>query len=543
MILTQDFDQLIDQYRIEKKIGQKTFTDCYLAFDVEGNLPVSLEILQSTFLEDLNVVSQFQNRSLALTQIRHPNLSHVIKTGNSADNLPYIVSEYIEGYPLTERLKQLERQQSPAHSIYALKLVQQITSALILAERQGILHYELTPDHILLKNVTLKTDETVVVIDMVAPLIEQSINNKKMPDQASFLSPEQLDGKKIDGRSHIFSLGAILYSLLAGDVNPGAPVSFKSKTIRQAAGGKTALELNRENLTPETYALVDSCLQQNPTRRYRDLSQFSEALTAALVAEEKNVYLDQEPKPARRPWLLMLAILLLIAVCLGTGAFAASNFSEMFFGAPAVVAPPIEPASEDMAAAINLATQTPTATATISPTANATTSKEAAVVPQASATATQPPTNTATSTATETAVATATFTPTPWPSYRIISNSASIRSGPGIVYPAISYVYSGDVMRILAKSQNIPPWFNIETDAGIVGWISSTVGEPETAFNTGDIEFAATIPAPPPTATPTPTNTPIPTATATPVVNNGGGGNGNDDGNPEPPRPTPTPPL
>ncbi len=541
MILTQNFDHLIDQYRIEKKIKQKTFTDCYLAFDVEGNLPVSLEILQSTFMDDMGVVSQFKNRSLALTQIRHPNLAHVIKTGNSVDNSPYIVSEYIEGYPLTERLKQLERQQSPAHSIYALKLVQQITSALILAERQGILHYELTPDHILLKNVTLKSDDTVVVIDLGAPLIEQSINREKMSDQASFLSPEQLDGKKIDGRSHIFSLGAILYALLAGKVNPGEPVSFRHKTIRQAARGKTALELSRENLAPETYALVDTCLQRNPTRRYRDLLQFSEALTTALIAEEKNVYLVQEPKPARRPWPFMLTILLLIAVCLGFGALAASNLPAMIFGTSAVAAPPIEPAAEGLAA-VNLASKTPTATATLSPTVNATTVEKAVTAPQASATATQPPTNTATPASTETAVATTTFTPTPWPSYRIISSSASIRSGPGVIYPAIGYVYEGEIISILAKSQNIPSWFNIETDAGLVGWISSTVGEPHTAYNPDDIEFAATIPAPPPpTATPTPTNTPIPTATT--VGNNGGGGDDGNDGNPEPPRPTPTPPL
>ncbi len=543
MILTKDFDQLIDQYRIEKNIGQKAFTDCYLAFDVEGNVPVSLEILQQAYVEDLSIVSQFMNRSIALTQIRHPNLAHAIKIGNTADNLPYIVNEYIEGYPLTERLKQLDRQQAPAHSIYALKIVQQITSALILAERHGILHYELTPDHILLKNVTLKSDDTVVVIDLAAPLLEQSVTVENRSGQASFLSPEQLDGKKLDGRSHIFSLGAILYSLLAGEITPGEPVSFKRKTLRQAAGGKTALELSRENLAPETYALVDSCLQRNPTRRYRDLSQFSEALATALTAEEKHVYLAQESKPAHRPWPLILTILLLIAVCFGVGALAASSLPETIFGASAETTSTIESGVENVAAAASSsATKTPTTTTTTSPTVIATASEAAVVASQTPATATVSPSHTPTPTpaATETAVATAEFTPTPWPSYRIISSSASVRSGPGLAYPTIGYVYDGEVIRILAKSHNIPPWFNIETNAGTIGWISATVGEPETTYNPDDIEFAATIPAPLPTATPTATHTPIPTETPG-SINGGNGGDGG--GNPEPPRPTPTPPL
>lgn len=535
MTLITDFGQLIDQYRIEKKIGEKTFTDCYLAFDVEGNSPISLEILRQSYVGDLSIVSQFMNRSLALTQIRHPNLAHVIKLGNSADNLPYIVNEYIEGYPLTERLKQLDRQQAPAHSIYALKIVQQITSALILAERHGILHYELTPDHILLKNVTLKSDDSVVVIDMAAPLIGESVTADSRSNQAAFLSPEQLDGKKLDGRSHIFSLGAILYTLLAGELTPSEPVSFRSKTLRQAAGGKTPLELNRDNLAAETYVLVDTCLQRNPARRYRDLIQFSEALSAALAAEEKHVYLIQEPKPARRPWPLILPILILIGMCIGFGFMAASNLPTVALGTPAEAMSTGETSSQ------NPTIDTPTTTATTIPTEVSTVSEIAIVAqPESTTTATPSPIHTAppTPTATDTAVATATITPTPWPSYRITSSSASIRTGPGVVYPTIGFVYSGDVIRILAKSDHIPPWFIIETDTGIIGWVSAAVGEAETIYNLEDIELAATIPAAP-TSTPTPTNTPLPTDTP----NNSGSGGGSGGSTPEPPRPTPTPPL
>ncbi len=132
-------------------------------------------------------------------------------------------------------------------------------------------------------------------------------------------------------------------------------------------------------------------------------------------------------------------------------------------------------------------------------------------------------------------------TATPWPTYQITVSSASLREGPSTVYNIAGYLFEGETVRIIAQVDNVSTWYNVETEAGQLGWISETVGTSENPGTLADIPIAATIPVrPTATFTPTPTQTPIPSPTAVPD-SGGGGGNGDDGGSK--PRPTATPPL
>ncbi len=550
MTVANRFDQLIDQYRIEKQLGEKTYTNAFLGYDVDGNFPVTLEVLRPEYAEDLVFSEEFHKRTLALTQIRHPNIVQVHKVGITSENHLYYATEYIEGYPLTERIKQLARQKAPAHSIYALKLIRQITSALVLTERLNIFHYELTPDHVLLKHVTLKSDDTVVLVDMGIPVVELNQEDEASSEfKTKFLSPEQLDGKSIDGRSHVYSLGAMLFSLLTAETAVPEPITFTRETVRTATAGKTQLEQLRSNLAPETYKLINTTLQQNPGRRYRSLELFLAALDNALAAEETYIHTAEVSTDRRRPWPFFLAPLLILILCFGAGFVALRSLPRAAAGTentgdmniPAVSGRNVY---EDMNLPPTPTLSPPTAapTETAEPAGSTEGGEEIAVIVPFTETAESTPTQTytATPTATETAEPTATITATPWPYFNITISSANLRTGPGIVYAIVGYVFEGDTVRILARNNSQNSWYNVETEDGTLGWISEAVGEPETDESMTNIPIAATIPPPPPTNTPTPTRTPPPTSTPIPSDNGGGNSGG---GNPAPSRPTPTPPL
>lgn len=143
-----------------------------------------------------------------------------------------------------------------------------------------------------------------------------------------------------------------------------------------------------------------------------------------------------------------------------------------------------------------------------------------------------PATPTFTPTPTQTTTATATASPTPIPQVEVAVSSASLRQGPGTVYPILRYLYQGDVVAVLAKDTPVGDWYNVLLDDGSRGWLAAIAVRPLDATSMNSVGIAATLPARP-TNTPTPTPTNTPTPTSTPTVVPGGGNN--------PPSPTNTP--
>lgn len=533
-------DQLIDQYRIEKQLDDSTFISRFLAFDVDENRRVVVEILRSEYAADTRFASDFVHRAQALAQLRHPKIRATLQVGTTPDERPYTATEYVEAYTLAERLDQLERQQSPAHSLYALRLVRQIAEALVLVERLDIHHYALTPEHVLLKKVTLKGDDSVLLTDMAIP---PEADTPPPPDP--YLAPEQFAGKLPDGRAHVYSLGAMLFELLTGQPPPG-PVAAWRPAVRRLTATRSPLEQARPELSPETIELVDRSLRRNPNGRYANLKEFLAALDAALAAEELRIHAGAavEPAGSRRlpvwPVLLFAASVAIVLLLLGwllprnalfaggvtptNSAIVAAELTET------AVATPTRAAATNTVAALQGGLPAETNSTTAAPT------------PLPSATQTPQATSTHTPTPTPTPTATPSPSPTPRPSLRVTFNSANVREGPGIVYPVVGYVYADDVLRIIGRSGGTEIWYNVILPDGTSGWVSAAVGEPSDTELETAVPIAATIPAPPPTSTPTstPTNTPAPTPTPAP---SGGGGNGGGGGGGENPRPTPTPPL
>jgi len=210
----------LDHYKLISPLGAGGMGEVYLAEDTKLSRKVALKLLPEAFTRSTERVRRFEQEARAASALNHPNIItiHEIDEANGAH---FIATEFIDGQTLRERLK--EKLAINA----ALDIAVQMASALAAAHEAGITHRDIKPE-----NVMLRRDGIVKVLDFgLAKLTEQRPDavNSEAPTiakvntdpgtvmgTASYMSPEQARGQEVDARSDIFSLGVVLYEMLAG---------------------------------------------------------------------------------------------------------------------------------------------------------------------------------------------------------------------------------------------------------------------------------------------------------------------------------------
>jgi len=554
MAVASLFEDLLDQYKIERHVARKRYTDLFQAYDVDDDCQVRIDTLRPEFVGESSFAGRFVNRARALAQVRHPNIAPILHIGKATGGAPYVAQAAVDGYSLTHRLEQLDQRNTPVNPIYAHKLVRQLADALILGERLELFHYDLQPDNVILKNVTLPTDDFVVLIDLFVPAERQSRAGRADDDSSSgaYLSPEQRAGKEITAASHVYSLGALLYRMLAGHMPP-RPVRRRDAMLTRLFGRATALERERGDLTPATYGVIERSLRADSRARHPTIEAFAAALDGALAAEESRpgAVGDRSPVVDRRPMAWLLPVLVL-ALFLTVGAAAMrglANRGSVPVGPTSALANAMtgEVGAGEVGNLPATNTPEPTGEPLSSPTlaVGAGQAGEDVTTPIAEPAATNTPESTSTPTSTMTvepaATEQASATPAPL-RVRVMHNLVNLRRGPGIEYALSGAVTGGEMLEILARNNDrVNPWYLIITGDQRIAWIAATVVQPESEGALASVPVAATIP---PTPVPLPTITPTPTLTAiltlTPTPNPGGLDDG---GGTRPPVDPTSPPL
>lgn len=559
-------DRIVDQFKITELAGQDQYREHYTALDVDSGDLVALSIIKRELAGYDSFIQDYLHRTQTLIQIRHPNLTTYLYAGLVDSVQPYVTSEPVSGFTLGDRIERLAQEKTPAHTVYALALVRQAASGLGLLEQLELFHHELTPQYILLRSVTLKSEESVVVTDLDIPDQYAGEFFEYSPYATNYLSPEQLSGNEIDGRSHVYSLGVVLHQLLCGEL-PQGPMTFWRKMWFALNGGST-LDRLRPDLSDETRTLVERALTKNKRRRFSSLTTFKASVDSALTAEDMPVHADTKSGgQARRPRPVFLIPLVMLLICGVLGLLSLWLLPGMVSESRSPVIAASEQASADQPAT---AAPSPSSSAAPSLTPSAVARITATVQtdrgaikaeenrPEISpgadqATSSPMPSRTATATVTETPTPadTATIPPsatpaptaTARPAFRVLTSSASLRLGPGTIYERSGFVLEDENLEIIGRSGGNFSWLNVRTESGQLGWVAFDVGELIWPPDLSTIALAATIP-PAPTLTATPTSTPIPpTPLPLPASGGGGGGGNNGGGNDDKPRSTPTPPL
>ena len=201
----------IPNYSIKKKFGKGAMGTVYLAFQEKLEREVALKVLLPSLAEDREITQRFITEAKIGAQLQHTNIISIYDVGEFDGNY-YFAMEYLERN-LNDVIK--SSQEGKIQPEIALDIVKQISSALDYAHKKGVIHRDVKPANILLRN-----DGTPVLVDFgIAKLMESDAKLTKTGTSIGtphYMSPEQIQGMEIDGRSDIYSLGVVFFEMLEG---------------------------------------------------------------------------------------------------------------------------------------------------------------------------------------------------------------------------------------------------------------------------------------------------------------------------------------
>ena len=292
--------QTLGHYRVLEQLGAGGMGEVYLAQDSRLGRKVALKMLPDYFTRDDERVRRFQQEARAASALNHPNILTIHEIGQ-IDSRHFIVTEFIEGETLRQRMNR-----TPIKLGEALDVAIQVASALAAAHQAGIAHRDIKPE-----NIMLRPDGVVKVLDFgLAKLTEHKgndleaatlVNTKQgiVMGTAHYMSPEQARGQKIDARSDLFSLGAVLYEMVAGRL------PFEGETMTDVLASilrvePAALNQSAPGTPAELQRIVDQALRKDKDERYQKAKELLSDLKDLKQRLEFEIALERSVQPQPR---------------------------------------------------------------------------------------------------------------------------------------------------------------------------------------------------------------------------------------------------
>jgi eukaryotic-like serine/threonine-protein kinase len=269
------------RYEVVKELGKGAMGVVYKAHDPQIDRMIALKVLREDRVTSHEFVQRFLKEAMAIGRLSHPNIVTVYDVGSDHGTV-FIAEEFIEGKPVDEILKQgrLEIRQVIQFGI-------QMADALDYAHKRGIVHRDIKPSNIL-----IMSEGQIKITDFGIARIEdpnapQLTHAGEILGTPYYMSPEQLMGRTIDGRSDIFSLGVILYEMSSGKrpfSGKSLPSIFHEITEKVPDSPKSL-----EGKIPDHLStLILKALEKNPENRYSTGKELSEALKSIELKNETH---------------------------------------------------------------------------------------------------------------------------------------------------------------------------------------------------------------------------------------------------------------
>ena len=282
---TQDLvgQVLADRYHIMKKLGEGGMGQVYLAEHVKMGRRSAIKVMNPSMVHDSEAVARFNREAANASRISNAHVCAIYDFGETPEGLIYLAMEFIEGEPLTE----LIRQEGALPVSRAADIAIQVAAALQAAHDLDIVHRDLKPDNIMLTRSRDGSDAVKVVDFGLAKAVGGEGGGQKVTRTGlvvgtpEFMSPEQLSGDKLDGRTDVYSLGLVLFNMLTGTL-PFPADSVQEAMIKRLTDEPAELLEVRPDLhfPPGLQQILDTALARNPVDRYQSAAKFAHDLAA-----------------------------------------------------------------------------------------------------------------------------------------------------------------------------------------------------------------------------------------------------------------------
>ena len=321
---------IADRYELRELAGSGGMSSVYRAHDRLLERLVAIKVLHEQYSKDPEYVERFRREAQAIARLSHPNIVTVIDRGEH-EGRQYIVFEHVPG----ENLKEAVQRLGPLPVSRALALAHQAARGLAYAHQHGVVHRDVKPH-----NVLIDAEGTAKVTDFG---IARSVGHEHgitetgtVLGTSDYLAPEQAAGQRVDACSDQYSLGALLYELLAGDVPYPAP-NVVTAAMRHLNDPVPSVRSVRPEISPRVDAVVRRAMAKRPEDRYPTTDALIGALEACILEERQEGAADDGqteifqrpnsvsarhrpgPRGLRVRWLVIALGLVLIAAAVSIG--------------------------------------------------------------------------------------------------------------------------------------------------------------------------------------------------------------------------------
>jgi serine/threonine protein kinase len=284
------------RFRIEREIGTGGMGTVYLATHLGLERPVAVKIIRREFAGDADVADRFLREARTMAKLRHPNAAMIFDAGNLPDGRHFIVMEFVEGETLSQTLAREDR----FSATRAVDIATQICDVLEEAHRLGIVHRDLKPSNILLgKRGVCVLDfgvAKVLASSAEATHTHASTGSGQIVGTPRYMSPEQCLGQRVGARSDLYSLGILLYEMLAGRPPFVDPLQ-SALLVKQATAPAPPLPRLRQDIPRPLALAVHTLLAKRPEDRPRTAALAKMVLERSLTRPESTLP-DLEPLSA-----------------------------------------------------------------------------------------------------------------------------------------------------------------------------------------------------------------------------------------------------
>jgi serine/threonine protein kinase len=280
-----------DRYELQALLGDGGMGTVYRAHDRNLNRQVAIKLMHAHFARRPEFRKRLIQEAQVSAQLDHPSIVKIYDFGE-ADEGMFITMEYLDGGSLRAHLRRLQEDNKYLPLVQSLQIGIHMASALDYAHRKGVIHRDVKPGNIILKRLTRADDPgeqpfRAVLTDFGLVKLtegEDMTQSGLTMGTPTYMSPEQCEGEKLDGRSDLYSLGVVLYELFTNRL----PFAFQSLsdaiTIHQrGVMPKSAIEV-RKDLPQMLDDIVNKLLAKNPDDRYATGSELEKDLRRAMIS-------------------------------------------------------------------------------------------------------------------------------------------------------------------------------------------------------------------------------------------------------------------